>query len=72
MISNMILEKDIEFLEFDNKITNKLKEHNINVIRDLWVMKRSELKYFGFSDYEINQIIIKLQLHGIDLNKRIY
>lgn len=68
----MILEKDIEFLEFDNKITNKLKEHNINIIRDLWVMKRNELKYLGFSDYEINQIIIKLQLHGIDHNKRIY
>lgn len=72
MIRNMILEKDIEFLEFDNKITNKLKEHNINIIRDLWVMKRNELKYLGFSDYEINQIIIKLQLHGIDHNKRIY
>ena len=68
----MILEKDIEFLEFDNKITNKLKEHNINIIRVLWVMKRNELKYLGFSDYEINQIIIKLQLHGIDHNKRIY
>ena len=58
MIRNMILEKDIEFLEFDNKITNKLKEHNINIIRDLWVMKRNELKYLGFSDYDINQIII--------------
>ena len=35
-------------------------------------MKRKELKQLGFSDNEITQIIIKLQLHAIDLNKRSY
>ena len=69
---NMILEKNIEELQLNNKIINKLKENNIIIIKDLWKMKRKELKQLGFSDNEINQIIIKLQLHAIDLNKRVY
>ena len=68
----MILEKNIEELQLNNKITNKLKEKNIMIIKDLWKMKRKELKQLGFSDSEISQIIIKLQLHAIDLNKRVY
>ncbi|MBQ6477378.1 MAG: hypothetical protein IJI43_02985 [Bacilli bacterium] len=68
----MILEKNIEELQLNNKIINKLKENNIIIIKDLWKMKRKELKQLGFSDNEINQIIIKLQLHAIDLNKRVY
>ena len=72
MVSIMILEKNIEELQLNNKITNKLKEKNIMIIKDLWKMKRKELKQLGFSDSEISQIIIKLQLHAIDLNKREY
>ena len=68
----MILERNIEELQLNNKIINKLKENNIIIIKDLWKMKRKELKQLGFSDNEINQIIIKLQLHAIDLNKRVY
>lgn len=72
MVSIMILEKSIEELQLNNKILDKLKENNIIIIRDLWKMKRQELKQLGFSDNEINQITIKLQLHAIDLNKRTY
>ena len=72
MVSIMILEKNIEELQLNNKILSKLKEKNIMVIKDLWKMKRKELKQLGFSDSEISQIIIKLQLHAIDLNKRVY
>ena len=68
----MILEKNIDELQLNNKIINKLKEKNIMIIKDLWKMKRKELKQLGFSDSEISQIIIKLQLHAIDLNKREY
>ena len=68
----MILEKNIEELQFNNKIINKLKEKDIRIIKDLWKMKRKELKQLGFSYSEISQIIIKLQLHVIDLNKRVY
>ena len=72
MVSIMILEKNIDELQLNNKIINKLKEKNIMIIKDLWKMKRKELKQLGFSDSEISQIIIKLQLHAIDLNKREY
>ncbi len=72
MVSIMILEKNIEELQLNNKIINKLKEKDIRIIKDLWKMKRKELKQLGFSDSEISQIIIKLQLHAIDLNKRVY
>lgn len=72
MISIMILEKNIEELQLNNKIINKLKEKNIRIIKGLWKKKRKELKQLGFSDSEISQIIIKLQLHAIDLNKRVY
>ena len=68
----MILEKNIEELQLNNKIINKLKEKDIRIIKDLWKMKKKELKQLGFSDSEISQIIIKLQLHAIDLNKRVY
>lgn len=68
----MILEKNINVLQLDHKIIEKLNQHNIIIINDLWKMKRKELKQLGFSDNEITQIIIKLQLHAIDLNKRSY
>ena len=68
----MILEKNIEELQLNNEIINKLKEKDIRIIKDLWKMKRKELKQLGFSDNEISQIIIKLQLHALDLNKRVY
>lgn len=68
----MILEKSITELGLNSKITNKLKEKDILKIKDLWKMERKELKQNGFSDTEISQIIIKLQLHAIDLNKKVY
>ncbi len=72
MVSIMILEKNIEELQLSSKVLNKLKEHNIVIIKDLWKMKRKELKQLGLTDSEISQIIIKLQLNAIDLNKRVY
>ena len=68
----MILGKNIEELQLNSKILNKLKEKNIMIIKDLWKMQRKELKQLGFSDSEISQIIIKLQLHAIDLNRKVY
>lgn len=43
----MILEKNIEELQLNNKIINKLKEKDIRIIKDLWKMKRKELKQLG-------------------------
>ena len=66
------LDNPIEDLNIKNTITQKLKKNNILVIKDIWKLKRKDLKNLDFSDDEINQIIIKLQLRGLDLNKKVY
>lgn len=66
------LDNPIEYLKINIAITNKLKKNNIFLIKDLWYLKRKDLKTLDFTDIEINEIIIKLQLNGIDLNKKIY
>lgn len=67
-----VLNKNIEILNLDDSIIKKLKENNINIIEELWVINRHKLKDMNFKDNEINQIIIKLQLIGIDLNHKRY
>ena len=61
--------KSIDNLSLDKKIINKLKTININFIEELWQLKRIDLKN---NNYEINKIIISLQLIGLDLNKKKY
>ena len=67
-----ILDNPIEDLVLKDSTTKVLKSNNINSIKDLWYLKRKDLKSFNLNDSEINQIIIKLQLKGIDLNKKVY
>ena len=66
------LEKSVEELDVSIKILDKLKKNNLLLVKDVWCLKRKDLKDLKFTDSEINQIIIKLQLHGVDLNKRVY
>lgn len=68
----MDLKKDIEVLELEDKIITNLRNNNILTIYDLWILKRNDLKNIKLSDREINQILIKLQLLGIGLNKKVY
>ena len=75
MVSYMkseVLKKRIEILNLDENIIGKLKENGINIVEDLWVINIHTLKDMNFKDNEINQIIIKLQLIGIDLNHKKY
>ena len=69
---NTTIEKSIKELDIDNFIIDKLNQNNINYIKDLWNLKRKDLKKFGLTDQEIKHIIIKLQLHSMDLNKKVY
>ena len=62
------LDEDISYLNLNDKITNLFKENNILKINDLWVLNRKNLKSIGLIDSEIKQVIIKLELLG--LNKR--
>lgn len=68
----LILQKNINDVDFPSNIKEKLTNLNINTIKELWNITRKELKEKQFSDNEINQIQIQLQLNGIDLNKKIY
>lgn len=65
-----LIEKRIEYLKLNDTINNVLKENNINSIEDLWVKTRSNLKKIGLNDTQIKEIIIKLELIGLDLNKK--
>ena len=72
MRKKMLLEKEIEELNLDDKTTNLLKDNNIIFVKDVWILKRQDLKKMSFTDSDITQISIKLQLYGLDLNKKIY
>ena len=63
---------DITKLELSPRINKILKENNINIIHDLWLLNRKELKKISLTDKEIKSIIIALQLQGLDLNEKIY
>ena len=67
-----VLEKKISILGLDESIEKKLNELDINMVNDLWECKFIFLKNNNFNNNEINQIRIKLQLKGIDLNKKVY
>ena len=69
---NIYLCNSIDTLDLDEKIINKLIENEIELVENIWMMNRKKLKDLGFTDNEIKQITIKLQLLGLDLNKRVY
>ena len=66
-----LLNNSINVLHLSKSIENKLIENNINIVNDLWILNRNNLKNI-LSDKEIADVIIKLQLNGLDLNKKVY
>ena len=62
----------IENLNLNKRIINKLKENDIFTVSDLRYKKRDFLKNINLSNEDINMISIRLQLLGIDLNKKVY
>lgn len=68
---NIDLNSSIKILELDILIEEKLFQKSIYSINDLWGYNRKELKRLDLTDNEINRIIIKLELNGISLNKKI-
>ena len=69
-MSNMYLEKDIATLQLNKNIYQILINNNIVKIKDLWIKKRVNLKELGLSDKQIKEIVVKLELIGLDLNKK--
>lgn len=66
------LDKDIDNLNLDKSVIERLKKNQIYTIKDIWVLTRKDLKKMGFNDHDLYQIIVNLQLMGVDLNKKIY
>lgn len=67
-----LLDSDIEILRLDTSLKNKLKIININKVKDLWMLNSTYLKNNKFIYSDISLIRVKLQLIGLDLNKKVY
>ena len=67
---NNDLKNDVSYLKLNKKIINILHENNINTIEDLWCKTKINLKSINLTDTQIKEIIIKLELMGLDLNKK--
>ena len=69
---NEYVESNIDILDLDSDIIKILLDNKIDTVGLVWSQTRKSLKSLGLKDSEIKQIIIKLQLLGLDLNKKIY
>lgn len=68
----MDLDIKIINLKLSRELVEKLRSLSLYTIEDLWKCNRIFFKEHGFTDFEINQIQIQLQLHSLDFNKKIY
>ena len=71
-MNSICLEDNINKLGIDNEVLKILNQNNVLIIDELWKLKRNNLKKMGLNNMDIQHIKIKLQLRGLDLNKRIY
>lgn len=63
----MDLYKDISTLKIKHDIKRQLKENNINNIYELCHYSRMELGQIGIMNNDIKDIMIQLQLMGLNL-----
>lgn len=66
-----VLKESLCYLNLDINLIEKLEKNNINKVEELWSLTKKDLKCIGVNDQEIHQIIIRLELHGLDLGKKI-
>lgn len=66
------LNKNVDYLHLNENLIQKLQTNDILTIEDLWNTNRTILKSYSLKDNEIKEIIIKLQLIGLDLNHKKY
>lgn len=67
-----ILEEDINLLSLNKNVNEKLKENNINKVKELCSMTKADLRKISFEQNDISNIEIHLQLNGLDIKKRRY
>lgn len=71
-MARISLDEELHKLNLDKDLESKLIAQGFKTVKDIWSLKRTNLKEIGFQDKEINNIIIHLQLQGYDLNKKKY
>ena len=67
---NNYLDKDINYLNLDENINAILEENDVNKVKDLWHYNKKSLKNIGMTNSDIKKIVIKLELLGLELNKK--
>lgn len=70
--NNIYIDKDISILGLDDNIACLLTKNEIRTVNDLWLKTKNDLKNYGLKDKDIKYVSIKLQLIGLDLNKKMY
>jgi len=66
------LDCKVDVLDIKKDIIKLLNDNNIFYVRDLYILNRKNLKSFGLNDRDIYQVIIQLELLGLDLNGKKY
>lgn len=69
---NLYLQDKIEKLDFNSEFIALLHDKGINVVDDLWKLSRKDLKKMHFTDEQIKLISIKMQLWGMDIDRKFY
>ncbi len=67
-----ILENDVNELKLNSKIYSKLIDNNIDTIGKLCNYTRGDLRNLDFVQSDIQSIVIKLQLNGLDIKGNEY
>lgn len=65
-----VLEKDIEIITRNKEILEKLRNSGIILVKDLCNKTRKDLEDLQIPNMYIKEIIISLQINGVDLKKR--
>ena len=66
------MDKTLKDLNLELNTIKLLNENNIFDIKELWCQNKNQLKRIGCRGHQIKEIIIWLQLKGLDLNKKKY
>lgn len=72
IINKELLQKDVKFLELNSNIYTKLKSNKIETIGQLCDNTRKELRNLNFVQNDIQIIVAKLQLKGLDIKGNEY
>ena len=64
-----ILESNITELKLKKDINKILQENNIEKVYDVCTYSRLELVNLGLSSSQVNDVIVSLQLLGLDLKR---